>query len=48
MDLEKIENKEIVVKSKFPQMIGYKKWTGVSIFLSCGLVGIDRKYKIIK
>jgi hypothetical protein len=46
MDLEKIKNKKIVVKSKHKKMKGYKKWTEVSLFLSCGLVGVNRKYKI--
>ena len=27
-------------------MKGYKKWTEFSLFLSCGLVDVDRKYKI--
>ena len=47
MNLEKIENKKIVCKSKYKEMSGYKKWTEVSLFLSCGLVGVDRKYKIM-
>ena len=47
MNLEKIENKKIVVKSKFSRMKGYEKWTEVSMFLACGLVGVDRKYKIM-
>ena len=28
------------VKSKHPQMGGYSKWTEVSDFLACGLVGV--------
>jgi|TARA_B110000259_G_scaffold95725_1_gene110758 hypothetical protein len=47
MDLEKIKNKKVVVKSKYTEMRGYEKWTEVSIFLSCGLVGVNRKYKIM-
>ena len=47
MNLEKIENKKIVVKSKFTRMSGYEKWTEVSKFLACGLVDVDRKYKIM-
>tara|TARA_R110002110_G_scaffold393957_1_gene607761 strand:+ start:494 stop:706 length:213 start_codon:yes stop_codon:yes gene_type:complete len=30
-----------VVKSKYPQMGGYSKWTEVSDFLACGLVGVQ-------
>lgn len=41
-----MKNKKIVVKSKFKQMKGYEKWTEVSMFLACGLVGVYGKYKI--
>ena len=34
------------VKSKHPQMGGYSKWTEVSDFLACGLVGVQVKTKI--
>jgi hypothetical protein len=35
-----------VVKSKYPQMGGYSKWTEVSDFLACGLVGVKVKTKL--
>ena len=35
-----------VVKSKYPEMNGYTKWTGVSDFLACGLVGVKVKTKL--
>jgi hypothetical protein len=38
-----------VVKSKYPEMGGfwgkYNKWTEVSDFLACGLVGVEVKDK---
>ncbi len=34
------------VKSKYPQMKGYKKWTEVSDFLACGLQGVIVKTKL--
>ena len=34
------------VKSKHPQMGGYSKWTEVSDFLACGLVGVKVKTKL--
>lgn len=46
MDLDKIKNKKVIVKSKFSNLTGYEKWTEVTSFLACGLVGVDRKYKI--
>ncbi len=35
-----------VVKSKYSQMDGYSKWTEVSDFLACGLVGVKVKTKL--
>lgn len=32
-----------VVKSKYTEMDGYSKWTEVSDFLACGLVGVKVK-----
>ena len=46
LDLEKIKDKKIVVKRKFTELSMYPKWTEVSKFLACGLVGMDVKYKI--
>jgi|DEB0MinimDraft_12_1074336.scaffolds.fasta_scaffold00020_7 hypothetical protein len=46
-EAKELENKKIVVKSKFSRMKGYEKWTEVSMFLACGLVGVDSKYKIM-
>lgn len=34
-----------VVKSIYPQMKGYEKWTEVSDILACGLVGVEVKDK---
>ena len=33
------------VKSIYPQMKGYEKWTEVSDILACGLVGVEVKDK---
>ena len=35
-----------VVKSKYTEMDGYSKWTEVSDFLACGLVGVKVKTKL--
>lgn len=35
-----------VVRSKHQQMKGYEKWTEVSDFLACGLVGVEVKIKL--
>jgi hypothetical protein len=35
-----------VVKSIYSEMKGYGKWTEVSDFLACGLVGVKVKTKL--
>jgi len=38
---------KLVAKSIYSQMGGYRKWTEVSDFLACGLVGVVIKRKLI-
>ena len=39
----KDRKKKVFVKSKFKELLTYKKWTEVSPFLATGLVGVKRK-----
>lgn len=43
--IDDVLNDGVFVKKKYSQMNEYKDWSKVSNFLSCGLVGVYRKFR---